>query len=158
MAAEEQYGTYQIRWLETGERCVALVRTAADEDSAAIIEASVSEGMDVLKTRTYAAIDAKIVDAYRPNLLAPNHASPVRAFASFLIEKERELGEPLSALAESPERLSTGWVLYYQSRAYLQTGSLSDRLVGHGPVVVADDGRLIEGGSLDRDPEEMLTR
>jgi len=31
-------------------------------------------------------------------------------------------------------------------------------LVGHGPVVVTDDGRIIEGGSLDRDPEEMLGR
>jgi len=157
MAAEERYGTYQIRWLETGERFVAVVQSAADEDPPAIIEVSVSEGMDVLKARTYTAIDAKVIEAYRPNLSAPNDASPVRAFASFLTEKEREMGEHLS-LAKGPDRLSRGWVFYYQSRAYVETGSINEMLVGHGPVVVADDGRIIEGSSFDRDPEEMLKR
>ncbi|OYW51090.1 MAG: hypothetical protein B7Y36_06905 [Novosphingobium sp. 28-62-57] len=80
-----------------------------------------------------------------------------RAFASFLVEKEREMGEHLS-LAKGPDRLSTGWVFYYQSRAYVETSSINEMLVGHGPVIVADDGRVIEGSSMDRDPEEMLKR
>lgn len=156
MAAHDEYETYQIWWLETGEQFLALLRTTADQEPPAIITASVSEGMGILKTRTFAAVDAGNVEAYRPNLLAPNEASPVRAFASFLTAKERELGEPLSALPAGPERLSKGWAFYYQSRAYVETGALDQMLVGHGPVVVTDDGRLIEGSSLDRDPEEML--
>lgn len=158
MAAHDEYETYQIRWLETGEQFVALLRTAADQEPPAIITASVSEGMAILKARTFAAVDAGNVEAYRPNLSAPNEASPVRAFASYLTAKERELGEPLSALPAGPERLSKGWAFYYQSRAYVETGAFDQMLVGHGPVVVADDGRVIEGSSVDRDPEEMLLR
>jgi hypothetical protein len=99
-----------------------------------------------------------VAEAYRPNLLAPSEASPVRAFDAFLSLKEREIGEPLSALSPGPKRLSTGWAFFYQSRAYAETGAFDKMLVGHGPVVVTDDGRIIEGGSLDRDPEEMLGR
>lgn len=158
MATHEEYGSYQISWLETGEQFVALLRAAEEDDPPAIITASVGEGMAVLKSRTFAAVDAGTVEAYRPNLSAPNEASPVRAFASFLDAKERELGEPLSALSVGPERLSAGWAFHYQSRAYVETGAFDQMLVGHGPVVVADNGRVIVGGSLDRDPEEMLAR
>lgn len=158
MANHEQYGGYQISWRETGEQFVALLRATAGEDPPAIITASVGEGMSVLKSRTFAVIDAGVAEAYRPNLLAPNEASPVRAFDAFLILKEREIGEPLSALPAGPKRLSAGWAFFYQSRAYVETGAFEKMLVGHGPVVVIDDGRIIEGGSLDRDPEKMLSR
>jgi hypothetical protein len=119
---------------------------------------AVLSGMAVLKSRTFAVIDGGVAEAYRPNLLAPNQASPVRAFDAFLSVKEREIGEPLSALPAGPQRLSAGWAFFYQSRAYAETGAFDKMLVGHGPVVVTDDGRIIEGGSLDRDPEEMLGR
>jgi len=158
MASEEEYSGYQISWRETGLRFVAILRAGAQDDPPAIVEASVEEGMAVLKARTYGAIDAGTVEAYRPNLSALDHASPVRAFASFLIAKENAVGEPLSVVLAQPERLSAGWAFYYQSRKYVETGAPETMLVGHGPVVIKDDGRLIEGGSLDRDPEEMLTR
>jgi hypothetical protein len=35
-----------------------------------------------------------------------------------------------------------GWVFYYQSRRYLETGRPSDRLVGNEPLVVDRHGRL----------------
>jgi hypothetical protein len=158
MAGHEQYGSYQISWRETGEQFVALLRTTAEENPPAIITASVGEGMAVLKARTLAVIDAGAAEAYRPNLLAPNEASPIRAFDAFLRGKEREIGEPLSALSAGPERLSAGWAFFYQSRSYVETGDSGKMLVGHGPVVVTDDGRIIEGSSLDRDPEAMLGR
>lgn len=158
MTNEEEYGGYQISWRETGLGFVALLRAGAEEEPPAIVEASVKEGMAVLKARAYAAVDAGTIEAYRPNLLAPDHASPVRAFASFLSTKEKAVGEPLSAVLAQPARLSAGWAFYYQSREYVETGTLETMLVGHGPVVVKDDGRVIEGGSLDRDPEQMLTR
>jgi hypothetical protein len=158
MASEEEYGGYQISWRETGLRFVAFLRVGTEEDPPVIVEASVEEGMAVLKARTYAAVDAGTIEAYRPNLLAPDHASPAKAFASFLSAKENAVGEPLSAVLAQPERLSAGWAFYYQSREYVETGAPETMLVGHGPVVIKDDGRVIEGGSLDRDPERMLTR
>jgi hypothetical protein len=37
------------------------------------------------------------------------------------------------------------WVFFYNSRAYLETGSFSEALVGNGPLVVErDSGRLHE--------------
>ncbi|MFD1788376.1 YrhB domain-containing protein [Sphingomonas floccifaciens] len=158
MASHERYGSYQISWRENGEQFVALLRSTAEEDPPAIITTTVSEGMAALKSRTFAVIDAGVAEAYRPNLLAPNGASPVEAFDAFLSVKELEVGEPLSALPAEPSRLSAGWAFFYQSRAYVETGAFEKMLVGHGPVVITDDGRIIEGGSLDGDPEEMLRR
>ena len=80
------------------------------------------------------------------------------AFRAFLTCKEQATGEPLSMMPNSPERLSGGWAFYYQSTAYVETGNFNRMLVGHGPVVIRDDGEIIEGGSLDRDPEALLTR
>jgi hypothetical protein len=31
-------------------------------------------------------------------------------------------------------------------------------LVGHGPVVIKDDGEIIEGGSLDNDADALPNR
>jgi hypothetical protein len=80
------------------------------------------------------------------------------AFEAFLLRKEKETGEPLSRVPMPPQRLSAGWAFYYQSRAYLETKDFRAMLVGQGPVVIRDDGRIIEGGSLDRHPESLLTR
>lgn len=79
-------------------------------------------------------------------------------FDAFLAEKAAQVGEPLSMLSEVTQRLSRGWAFYYQSSEYIQTGDFTRLLVGHGPVVICDDGQIVEGGSLDRDPEALLTR
>jgi hypothetical protein len=79
-------------------------------------------------------------------------------FDGFLARKQDELGIPLAAVRRPPERLSRGWAFYYQSRAYVETGEFESALVGQGPVVIRDDGRIIEGGSLDIDPEALLAR
>jgi hypothetical protein len=34
-----------------------------------------------------------------------------------------------------------GWVFFYDSRAYLETGDFSRKLVGNAPIVVDRDGR-----------------
>jgi hypothetical protein len=40
-----------------------------------------------------------------------------------------------------------GWVFFYQSRRFLVTGSLSDRLAGNGPVIVLrKDGSIHQLG------------
>jgi len=77
-------------------------------------------------------------------------------FEKFLRRKEVEVGCSLAQMPGSSQRLSKGWALYYQSSAYVDGRQNEDLLVGHGPVVISDDGRLIEGGSLDRDAETLL--
>ncbi|WP_296616711.1 YrhB domain-containing protein [Sphingomonas sp.] len=78
-------------------------------------------------------------------------------FGLFLANKEKQIGQQLSEIA-SAERVSDGWAFYYQARAYVDTGDFNEMLIGHGPVVVRDDGCLIEGGSLDHHPEALLNR
>ncbi|HEX8553716.1 MAG TPA: YrhB domain-containing protein [Sphingomonas sp.] len=75
----------------------------------------------------------------------------------FLSGKEVELGEPL-ALVSRPQRLSGAWAFFYQSRAFVETGAFSALLVGHGPVIIRDNGEVIEGGSSDHDPDALLAR
>lgn len=87
-----------------------------------------------------------------------NEAAAVLAFTDYLATKEKELGEPLTMVPARPQRLSKGWAFGYQSRSYVETGDFSHRLVGHGPVVLSDEGIIVEGGSLDRDPEALLSR
>lgn len=77
-------------------------------------------------------------------------------FRHWLSGQEAIVGEPLAEIPEASERLSAGWAFFYQSRRYVETRDVAAMLVGHGPVVVCDDGRIIEGGSLDRDAEAML--
>jgi hypothetical protein len=82
----------------------------------------------------------------------------MEAFDGFMTRKQDELGEALASLRKPPERFSHGWAFYYQSRAYVETGEVRSMLVGHGPVVIRDDGGIIEGGFLDRVPEALLLR
>jgi hypothetical protein len=79
-------------------------------------------------------------------------------FRVFLADKEAEIGVPLLKVRGASQRLSRGWAFYYQSKAYTETGDMLDSLIGHGPVVIRDDGKIIEGGSLDWDPETLLAR
>lgn len=87
-----------------------------------------------------------------------DEAGAVAVFEAFLLRKQKEIGEPLLRVPMPAQRLSRGWSFFYQSREYVETGEFRAMLVGQGPVVIGDDGRIIEGGSLDRDPESLLTR
>ncbi len=91
-------------------------------------------------------------------VLVMDQDTATRLFADFLARKQMELGEALVGNPPSPKRLSSGWAFFYQSRAYVETGETADMLVGQGPVVITDIGHLIEGGSLDRDLEALLSR
>jgi len=47
-------------------------------------------------------------------------------------------------VATHAQEMATAWVIYYQSRAYLQSKSASDALVGNGPYVVCKtSGRFV---------------
>jgi len=79
-----------------------------------------------------------------------------RAFQDFLIRKSAEIGEALAPTLLQPRRLSAGWAFQYQTQSYIERGDLGAMLVGHGAVIVADDGRIIESGSSDRDLESLI--
>lgn len=80
------------------------------------------------------------------------------AFDGFLRDKEAEIGEALARVPHEAQRLSGGWAFSYQSKAFVATCDPIEMLVGHGPVVIRDDGHVLEGGSLDRDLEALLHR
>jgi hypothetical protein len=48
-----------------------------------------------------------------------------------------------------------GWIFFYQSHAFLETGDFTFQLLGNGPVVVRDDGTTRTLGSA-RPPEEKI--
>ncbi len=84
--------------------------------------------------------------------------SAINVFERFLRGKQAETGKALARLPREAQRLSAGWAFFYQSEAFVATGDATAMLVGHGPVVIRDDGRIVEGGSLDHDPEALLAR
>jgi hypothetical protein len=55
------------------------------------------------------------------------------------------------------ERIEQGWVFYYNSAEYLDTGAFEAQLVGQGPTIILDDGRIIQGGSAEI-PGDVIAR
>jgi hypothetical protein len=71
----------------------------------------------------------------------------INLFDTFLLKKELEIRVALSSTSPFPERISGGWVFQYQSKSFVDSGNFSSMLAGHGPVIVTDEARIIEGGS-----------
>ena len=76
----------------------------------------------------------------------------------FLRAKEAAIGIPLAEIPDSFIRFEAGWTFDYQGRAWVEHGDMGATLVGHGPVVILDDGRLLAGGSLDFSPMDVVRR
>src|SRR5437870_2541560 len=49
-----------------------------------------------------------------------------------------------------------GWVFFYNSKRYLETGENSYRLAGNGPVIVNKYEASVEFFGTNRPPEEIL--
>lgn len=79
-------------------------------------------------------------------------------FEEFLAKKEKEIGLPFAVFDNAIERIPDGWVFRYQGRDWVASRDMSDFLVGHGPAIVLDSGEVVEGGSLDRDPNDVVRR
>ncbi|MDQ3060238.1 MAG: YrhB family protein [Pseudomonadota bacterium] len=59
-----------------------------------------------------------------------------------LLSKSKESGE-LRIIKERTEEFDIGWVFYYQSARFLETGNFSNLLVGNAPFFVArSDGQI----------------
>ncbi|OWQ48297.1 hypothetical protein CDL60_06890 [Roseateles noduli] len=67
-----------------------------------------------------------------------------------------ERGIALRLLPDKTREFDVGWVFYYQSVRYLETGDVSDMLAGNNPLFIArSDGRLF-GVDFHRPLEESL--
>jgi hypothetical protein len=54
----------------------------------------------------------------------------------YLLAIEPEVEMKLALLDEQTLERQFGWVFFYDSRAFLETGNFSDCLAGNGPVIV----------------------
>jgi len=76
----------------------------------------------------------------------------------YLADMNDNIESKIVLVEDSLERLLFGWSFIYQSEKYLKTDDFLEMLVGHGPVVILNDGRILEGGSVDLDAEAALRR
>jgi len=58
-----------------------------------------------------------------------------------------EEGRSVVILEERTRVKSYGWVFFYQSRKYVETGKIADMLLGNGPVIVLRNGRIHQLGA-----------
>jgi Immunity protein 35 len=79
-------------------------------------------------------------------------------FDDFLSDQQEASGHNLAAIDSITEQLSVGWAFYYQSTKYIESGEMSDMLVGQGPVVILNNGTVLEGGSADADGNAVVER
>ncbi len=66
----------------------------------------------------------------------------MRIGLSYLEAQGRQSGREL-ALQNCTIEKSFGWILFYQSKRYLETGDIRNAVAGNAPIVVAkSDGRI----------------
>jgi len=66
----------------------------------------------------------------------------------FLKAQVRHVGRELVLIDGNTIERDFGWVFFYQSKRYLDTGDLNDAVVGNAPVVVMRaDGSVHETGT-----------
>jgi hypothetical protein len=65
-------------------------------------------------------------------------------------ELERELGIELILLDDETIEFGSGWVFFYDSRRYVEGGSISDALGGNAPLIVSKrDGAVHVTGTAN---------
>jgi len=75
--------------------------------------------------------------------IAISKGEAMRIALGYIEQLQRENGIELELLEGETIERSFGWIFFYQSKCYLQSGCLSDALAGYAPIVVARaDGRI----------------
>ena len=59
-------------------------------------------------------------------------------------DKVRSYGNDNLVLMDESIETSDGWVFFFNSRKYLETGNFLDRLAGNGPVFVDKEGAVTQ--------------
>lgn len=71
-----------------------------------------------------------------------------RAMVSKLINSGYNVpGDELVIVDEETIEKDYGWIFFYTSREYLETGDISAMVAGNGPIVVEKDGTVTHLGS-----------
>lgn len=70
-----------------------------------------------------------------------------RAATAVLVEMESKGARPL--VVTNLVRHRNGWVAYFNSRRYLETGAWTDLLGGNGPIAISDDESIQQVRSSD---------
>lgn len=75
--------------------------------------------------------------------------SDAKYIASQYLEKlESEVGEPLEIVDKETIERSFGWIFFYNSKKYLESGELSYMLAGNAPFIIdRNNGELYETGT-----------
>ena len=65
-----------------------------------------------------------------------------------ILEYLDKMGIDVDLLEEETMHLDFGWVFFYQSREYLQSGNLSYALAGNAPIIIdRQTGQISETGT-----------
>ncbi|WP_037087406.1 YrhB domain-containing protein [Rhizobium sp. CF080] len=59
-------------------------------------------------------------------------------------ELEKSVGCDLSITLENTKYLSNGWIFFYNSTSFVETGEIRWALGGNGPIFISEDGALFE--------------
>ena len=59
------------------------------------------------------------------------------AAEAFVADTGRRIGVDLAILDDRTVEFDSGWVFFYDSRKYIESGSLSDALAGNAPLIVS---------------------
>lgn len=66
----------------------------------------------------------------------------------YLIDIETEIGEPLELMDSKTLEKSFGWVFFYNSKSYLETGNFLAMLAGNSPFIIdRNDGAVHQTGT-----------
>lgn len=67
------------------------------------------------------------------------------------LERTKDIYDPIDCiiLAEKTIEKSWGWIFFYQSKAYVETGNFSEMLAGNAPIFVnRNTGQLTLSGTV----------
>lgn len=84
-----------------------------------------------------------------------------RAICHYEINRD-DGGEKVEMVVTDVTEHPEAWVAYYQSRAYLESGNISDALAGNGPFIISKTtGRFVTLGTalpFEKQIDEALKR
>ena len=60
-----------------------------------------------------------------------------RVAEAYIVNMAGRIGVDLVLLEESTRECQGGWVFFYDSRQYVETGSISHALAGNAPIIVS---------------------
>jgi hypothetical protein len=78
------------------------------------------------------------------------------ALVSSRLEQMSTSGDPYVVVEESTIEKPFGWVFFYNSKKFVDTGISRYRLAGNGPAIVNKNDGTIEFCGSNKPPEELI--